>query len=111
MKQTLLSRSLKSMFGQSPLNVQLDPQTIAWISLILERYEKLCAPIPIDRHKIAMDLTFTHSNGCPLDFQRFATHQNDIEFALTITQIQSYIDRRIGKLRNGFVPMFAKKGN
>lgn len=110
MKETLLSRSIKQMLGTPTLQVKLEPKSIHFISMILERFEKLCA-MPIDRHKLAMDLTFVHSNGCPLDFERFATHQNDIEFAVAITQIQNHIDRSTGKLRNGYVPMFAQKGN
>lgn len=110
MKQTLLSRSIKQMLGEHTLQVKLDPQAIYWISMILARFQNMCLA-PIDRHALSMDLTFVHSNGCPLDFQRFATHQNDVEFALTVTQIQKLVDRSTGKLRNGFVPMFALKGN
>lgn len=111
MKETILTRSLKQMLGAPTLQMQMDPQIVFWISFILDRYEKLCAPIPIDRHKIAMDLTVTHSNGCPLDFQRFATCENDLSLVLTIGQIQTHLDRRTGKLAGGFVPMFALKGN
>lgn len=109
MKETLFSRSIKQMVGEPTLQVKLDPQSVHNLSMILDRYEKICAT-PINRNILAMDLTIVHSNGCPLDFQRFATHQNDIEFALTVTQIQNLIDRSTGKLRNGFVPMFALKG-
>ena len=110
MNEKLFSRSLAEYLGRPTLQVKLDPQSVHHLSVILDRYEKICAT-PINRNILAMDLTIVHSNGCPLDFQRFATHQNDVEFSCNVAAIQNLIDRSTGKLRNGFVPMFALKGN
>jgi hypothetical protein len=76
---------------------------------IVERSEKLdvLGPQPRARLNLVMDLTATHANGCPMDFNKLLTAP-DFDFVHDITGIQRHIDRETGKLGNCFLPRFAK---
>jgi hypothetical protein len=54
-----------------------------------------------------MDLEATHSNGCPLDFQKLLA-ADKFNFWHDINGIQRHIDRGNGKLLDYFLPRCAK---
>jgi hypothetical protein len=54
-----------------------------------------------------MDMEAVHCNGCPIDFDRMADAP-DLDFAHDFSSIRANLDRETGKLRNNFVPRFAK---
>jgi hypothetical protein len=58
-----------------------------------------------DRLTCVMDLTATHANGCPMDFQRLLD-ADDFNFLHDVTGIANCLDRDTGKLTNFFSPRF-----
>lgn len=63
--------------------------------------------LSVDKLEVNMDVTAVHMNDCKLDLQRFL-EADDFNFAHDITGIRSNIDTTNGKLRNCFLPRFAK---
>lgn len=61
------------------------------------------------RLNVVMDLLATHANGCPLDFERMAA-ADDFNLTHDVISIGRHLDRDTGKLGNGFLPRFFKKG-
>ncbi len=59
--------------------------------------------IEIDSLSLTMDLAATHSNGCPLDFDRLLSF-DESSFAHDIGSIMRHINRRTGKIENFFLP-------
>lgn len=59
------------------------------------------------RLDLRMDLTATHSNGCPLDFHKLLQF-NDFNFTHDIAGIARHLDRSTGELRGCFLPRCAK---
>jgi hypothetical protein len=57
-----------------------------------------------------MDLTACHANGCPLDLQALldAADINQFDFTHDILGIRQHLDRQTGKLKDCFVPRYAK---
>jgi hypothetical protein len=55
-----------------------------------------------------MDLEACHSNGCPLDFERWLK-ADDFNFAHDVAGIARHMDRETGQLTDCFLPRFAKK--
>lgn len=68
----------------------------------------------LGRLTVVMDLTACHANGCPLDLERFlasadpSTPERHFNFAHDILGIINNLDRTTGKLKNCFMPRFAK---
>lgn len=60
-----------------------------------------------DKLEVLMDVTAVHINDCKLDLQRFL-EADDFNFAHDITGIRRHIDTSNGKLKNCFLPRFAK---
>lgn len=60
-------------------------------------------PIAMDVH---MDLSATHSNGCPLDLGRLLAAEDD-DFAHDVGGIRRHLDRETGELMDCFVPRVA----
>jgi len=54
-----------------------------------------------------MNLVATHANGCPMDFARLS-EADDFNLSHDVFGIDQHIDRDTGKLRNCFLPRFAK---
>ena len=54
-----------------------------------------------------MDITACHANGCPLDLARLLAAE-DFNFAHDVYGIMAHIDRSTGKLRDCFLPRFAR---
>ncbi len=61
-----------------------------------------------DRLDLHMDLTATHANGCPLDFDRLL-HFDDFDFSHDIFGIIQHLNRNTGQLGGRFLPRCAKK--
>lgn len=57
---------------------------------------------------ISMDLSATHANGCPMDFDRML-EADDFNFAHDYCGIARHLDRATGKLTDHFLPRFAKR--
>lgn len=55
---------------------------------------------------LRMDLEATHSNGCPLDFQKLLDAP-EFDFVHDIGGIKRHLDRKTGALRDCFVPRCA----
>ena len=63
---------------------------------------------PDDRLSLVMDLTATHANGCPMDFDRLL-EADDFNFSHDVFGIMRHIDRATGELGDHFLPRFASK--
>lgn len=80
------------------------------IRKIVKRAQKLYKKhggVPYDTLDAEMDLNATHSNGCPLDFEKLLKF-DDFNFAHDIGGIRNCISRKTGKLTKCFVPRSAK---
>jgi hypothetical protein len=55
-----------------------------------------------------MDITACHLNGCPLDLERMASGTN-FDLLHDVCGINEHLDRRTGKLKDCFLPRFAKR--
>lgn len=66
---------------------------------------KLLTRDALDYH---MDITAVHLNGCPLRLADLLK-ADDFNFAHDITGIARCLDRETGKLKDFFVPRFAKR--
>lgn len=60
-----------------------------------------------DRLSLVMDMTATHANGCPLDFNRLLDFDQS-SFLHDICGINAHIDRKTGALTGCFVPRCAR---
>jgi hypothetical protein len=63
--------------------------------------------VTLNRTSLLMDIEATHSNGCPLDLQKFLK-SDDFTFVHDFGGIACHIDRATGKLGNCFLPRCAK---
>ncbi len=61
-----------------------------------------------DALTMAMDLNACHSNGCPMDFKRMLA-ADDLDFLHDVSGIARHMDRETGKLKDCFLPRFAKR--
>lgn len=77
----------------------------ATIDKIVERARQ--AGVDRDPTETTMDLSATHSNGCPLDFDKLLA-ADDFTFLHDILGIARHLDRTTGKLGQCFVPRCAK---
>lgn len=60
-----------------------------------------------DQSDLMMDLTATHCNGTPLDFEKLLSF-DDFNFSHDILGIMNYIDRTNGNLTRNFLPRCSK---
>lgn len=92
-----------------PLEVNLIPtcEDRKLITQIVERAEQLFSSldVPVDRFQLAMDITATHLNGCPLRLHDLLEADN-FNFVHDVGGIRNHIDRTTGKLHH-FLPCFA----
>lgn len=58
--------------------------------------------------EVAMDITATHANGCPLDLKRLL-EAKDFDFAHDIVGIGAHLDRETGKISDHFWPRHAAR--
>lgn len=63
----------------------------------------------LDRLSLNMDLTATHSNGCPMDFQKLLDAP-PFDFSHDVAGIMRHIDRNTGELTRCFRPRCAARG-
>jgi hypothetical protein len=61
----------------------------------------------VDPLDLNMDLTATHLNGCPLKLQELL-EADDFNLIHDVFGIHRHLDRNTGKLKNCFLPRFAK---
>ena len=61
----------------------------------------------VDKTSLMMDITACHVNGCPLRLAELLK-ADDFNFAHDVFGIQRKIDRRTGKINDGFSPRFSK---
>ncbi|MBP8235269.1 MAG: hypothetical protein KAY22_23515 [Rhizorhabdus sp.] len=61
-----------------------------------------------ERLEVRMDLTATHANGCPLDFQKMLD-ASTATLAHDITGIARHLDRTTGRLTDHFLPRCAQR--
>lgn len=59
------------------------------------------------RQDLEMDITATHCNGCPLDFEKWLAFDN-FSFAHDVVGIQRHISRVTGELTGFFLPRCAR---
>jgi hypothetical protein len=76
------------------------------VSQIVLRARRL---VPINELSLSMDLSATHSNGCPIDFHRLLKFAIP-DFLHDVVGISHHLDRESGELRNSFVPRSARVG-
>ena len=62
----------------------------------------------VDPLCLTMDITAVHANGCPLRLQALLD-ADEFNFLHDVTKIERHIDRNTGKLRDHFVPRFARR--
>lgn len=62
--------------------------------------------VKLDRQSTEMDLSATHANGCPLDFDKLAGF-DDFNLMHDITGIYKHLNRETGELENCFLPRCA----
>lgn len=84
-------------------------QEMDLISEIADRAEKLgMIAGGYTRQTCVMDLCACHANGCPLDLRSLAKGP-EFDFVHDIAGIARHIDRNTGKLKDHFLPRFARK--
>ena len=75
------------------------------VNQIADRAQEL-GLVVTDRLSFTMDLSATHSNGCPLDFNKLL-NAPDFDFAHDVCGIQRHMDRQTGQLTDCFLPRCA----
>lgn len=65
-----------------------------------------CRQLYADVLALSMDIAAIHLNGCPLKLGAWLA-ADDFNFFHDIYGIYNNIDRKIGKLKNGFLPRYA----
>ena len=86
------------------------PTEMKIIRKIVKRAQKLYKKhdgLPYDTMDAEMDISATHSNGCPLDLEKLLAF-DDFNFMHDITGIRNCISRKTGKLTKCFLPRSAK---
>lgn len=63
----------------------------------------------VNRMCVNMDITATHCNGTPLDLEGLLAF-DEFNFRHDVFGICRHLNRRTGKLENGFRPRCAQKG-
>jgi len=62
--------------------------------------------LPTNKMNLVMDLEVAHSNDTPLDLQALAA-ADDTNLAHDVFGIRSHLNRRTGKLEDGFAPRYS----
>lgn len=96
----------------SQIRFDCTPAESATICQIVDRAVKLGIASKNDRLGLTMDMVATHSNGCPMDFERLLA-ADDMNFVHDIKGIERHLDRDDasptgGQLLDCFLPRFAK---
>lgn len=76
------------------------------IGEIYNRYKKMIGNGGRPQMDFVMDMEATHSNGCPLDFDKLL-NVPDFDFMHDIAGITNCLDRETGKLKDCFLPRCA----
>jgi hypothetical protein len=79
------------------------------IELVAERYQTMLKRFgmpSVDQMSLIMDLTATHANGCPIDWDRL-NKADDFTLAHDVGGIQRHINRQSGQLEDCFLPRCA----
>lgn len=102
----------KTAIEREPVSFDISPKDAATVRKIARRARDILLSIKIDRPAmdIAMDLTATHANGCPMDFDRMET-ADDFNLMHDVGGIARHLDRETGKLVGGFLPRFHRRAS
>lgn len=75
------------------------------IDLIVDRAVEMAESkeIPLDKHRLHMDISAVHANGCPLELDRLLK-ADDFNFTHDVFGIMRHINRKTGKLTGFFLP-------
>lgn len=79
------------------------------IAEIARRAVQAFGHLGLSQTEIAMDITATHANGCPLDLAGLRDAE-PFDFAHDIGGIRSHLDRKTGRLLDCFLPRYSKAG-
>ena len=86
----------------------LDPRDLALIHQCVQRVCDLAPPNSgIDKTILAMDIALVHTHGCPLNLLQLLMSSND-DITHDVLGIGLHVDRKTGKLFNGFAPRHRK---
>ena len=88
---------------QGLINWKVSAQDAKLIGRIVKRASKLKG---IELDTLAMDLTATHANGCPLKLAELL-NADQFNFAHDVCGIIRHMNRNTGQLEGFFVPRFA----
>jgi hypothetical protein len=89
------------------MNMTVNLEERALICGIAKRFISLLKNMgQTEQISIAMDLTATHTNGCPLRLKELS-ESDDFNFLHDVIGINQNLDRNTGKLMNCFRPRFA----
>ncbi|MGJ5032281.1 hypothetical protein ACQR1I_35965 [Bradyrhizobium sp. HKCCYLS2038] len=93
-----------------PVSFDISAADAALVRKIARRARELLLTVRIDIPALdmSMDLTATHANGCPMDFERLAA-ADDFNLMHDVGGIARHLDRKTGKLAGGFLPRFHRR--
>lgn len=96
---------------ESEINFNCSPQDGALIGQIVKRGIDMGVEygVKLDHLTMAMDITTCHCNGTPLKLLQFLM-SDPSDFSHDLLGITRFIDRKTGKMREGFSPRFADRG-
>jgi len=91
-------------------NFELSPEDAAWVGAVIKRAiaEASTYGVNIDPSLAFMDLTVVHNHCGGLKLMQLAMSAN-ADFQHDFVGIAVNLDRRAGKLLNGFKPIFMKE--
>jgi hypothetical protein len=107
-KHIAITLGLEKPDAPSPkINIDALPGDVDLIANIVRRANRLGMK-KIDIVSLMMDITATHLNDTPLDLKGLL-EANLTDFVHDVFGIMKNIDRRMGKLEDGFVPRYAAR--
>lgn len=97
----------RTAIEREPVSFDISAKDRAVVGKIARRARAILLSIQIDRAvlDISMDLTATHANGCPMDFDRLLA-ADDFNLMHDVGGIARHLYRETGKLVGGFLPRF-----
>lgn len=93
------------------LNLDPTPKDGRLIKRIADRAFDKLSTMSIGQYRrfyCGRDIIIVHLNGCPLDLKALLK-ASDFDFLHDVCGIREHLDRRLGKLRNDFVPRYTKR--
>lgn len=87
------------------ISFTVEPSESKIIDMIATRAR---AEFGIDKADVAMDVTATHANGCPLDLAGLLAAE-PFDFAHDLGGIARHLNRETGYLAGYFIPRYARR--